>query len=313
MKFIRGIYNIRKDHHGCVLTIGNFDSVHRGHQVLLKCLKKESHFRKLPTMVMIFEPQPLEFFCGKKSPVRLTPLRDKIRYFFEYGVDYLLCIKFNHKFASLTPRMFVLEYLVDKLGINFLAIGDDFRFGKDRKGDFEYLFEAGKQYGFTVANTKSFCIKGQRISSTAVRKALLSDNFVLAEHLMAHPYRLSGRIVHGRKLGTRIGFPTANLQLKSWVVPVKGVYIAEVYGLSKKPFKAVTNIGTRPTVNGIKQQIEIHLIDMYINIYGRYIDLVLRKKIREEKRFACINELSKQIRKDIIVAKEFFDFFNKNI
>ncbi|WMY94932.1 MAG: bifunctional riboflavin kinase/FAD synthetase [Arsenophonus sp.] len=313
MKFIRGIHNIQKNHRGCVLTIGNFDSVHRGHQVLLKYLKKESWFRKLPTMVMIFEPQPLEFFFGRNSPVRLTPLRDKIKYLFEYGVDYLLCIKFNKKFSSLTPKKFVLEFLVDKLGVNFLAIGDDFRFGKDRKGDFQYLFEAGKKYGFQVTNTKSFCIEGQRISSTAVRQALLSDNLTLAEYLMAHPYRLSGRIIHGRKLGSRIGFPTANLQLKSLLIPVKGVYIAEVYGISKQPLKAVTNIGTRPTVNGTAQQIEVHLIDIHMNIYGRHIDLVLRKKIREEKRFSCINELKEQIRNDIIVAKEFFYFLDKNI
>ncbi|WMY96080.1 MAG: bifunctional riboflavin kinase/FAD synthetase [Arsenophonus sp.] len=313
MKFIRGIYNIQKNHYGCVLTIGNFDSVHKGHQVLLKYLKEEGNFRKLPTMVMIFEPQPLEFFCGRNSPVRLTPLRDKIKYLFEYGVDYLLCIKFNHKFSALTPKTFILEFLVKKLGVKFLAIGDDFRFGKDRKGDFQDLLTAGKKYGFKVTNTKSFCIKGQRISSTAVRKALLSDNFALAEHLMAHPYRLSGRVIHGRQLGSKIGFPTANLQLKSLIIPVKGVYIAEVYGISKKPFKAVTNIGTRPTVNGIKQQIEVHLIDIHKNIYGFHIDLVLRKKIREEKRFNCINELRKQIGNDIIVAKNFFDFLNKNI
>ncbi|MGP1953102.1 MAG: bifunctional riboflavin kinase/FAD synthetase [Arsenophonus sp. ET-KM2-MAG3] len=306
MKLVRGIHNIRTCHQGCVLTIGNFDAVHRGHQALLKHLKQQAKYLRLPTMVMIFEPQPLEFFFGKNAPTRLTRLRDKIKYFIEYNVDYLLCVKFNIIFASLKPESFVSELLVKKLKVKFLAIGDDFRFGKNRKGDFEYLCEAGKQYGFKVANTESFYNIGQRVSSTAIREALLNDNLTLAENLMGHSCRLSGRVVYGNQLGSSICFPTANILFKCLAMPFKGVYVVEVYGLGNHPFQAVANIGTRPTINGVDQQIEVHLIDMQINIYRCHIDIVLRKKLRNEKRFASINELKQQIDKDIMAAKQFF-------
>jgi riboflavin kinase / FMN adenylyltransferase len=306
MKLVRGIHNIRAYNHGCVLTIGNFDAVHRGHQALLKHLKQQGQRLGLPTMVMIFEPQPLEFFLGANAPARLTRLRDKIKYFTEYGVDYLLCVKFNPTFASLSPQAFVSQLLVEKLGVKFLAIGDDFRFGKDRQGDFQYLRAAGEQYGFEVANTESFCDAGQRVSSTAVRQALLSDNLTLAENLMGHPYRLSGRVIYGSQLGSKIGFPTANIPFKCLVMPVKGVYVVEVYGLADHPLQAVANIGTRPTVNGVEQQIEVHLIDVCMDIYGRHIDVVLRKKLRNEQRFASIDELRQQIGEDIMAARQFF-------
>lgn len=176
MELIRGIQNIRACHHGCVLTIGNFDGVHRGHQALLKNLKLEAQRLGLPTMVMIFEPQPLEFFMGDKAPARLTRLRDKVKYLAENGLDYLLCVEFNDHFASLTPDEFVSQLLVKKLGVKFLAVGDDFRFGKNRQGDFKFLQDAGKASGFEVANTESFCDSGLRISSTAIRKAIQQDD-----------------------------------------------------------------------------------------------------------------------------------------
>ncbi|AMA64848.1 Riboflavin biosynthesis protein RibF [Candidatus Arsenophonus lipoptenae] len=307
MKLVRGIHNIRAYHRGCVLTIGNFDSVHKGHQFLLKNLKLQSKNLGLPMIVMFFEPQPLEFFLGINAPARLTCLRDKIKYFIEYGVDYLLCIKFNLKFSILTPKKFVTNLLVKKLGVKFLVVGDDFRFGKNRLGDFQYLSKAGKQYNFTVSNSISICNEGKRISSTAVRQALLRNNFILAESLMGHPYRFSGRVIHGSHLGSFIGFPTANILLKCLVMPIKGVYIVEVYGLINHPLPAVANIGTRPTVNGINQQIEVHLIDVQMNIYGCYIDIVFHKKLRNEQQFSSINELKKQIKRDIIAAKNFFN------
>ncbi|MGP1957856.1 MAG: bifunctional riboflavin kinase/FAD synthetase [Arsenophonus sp.] len=306
MKFVRGIHNIRAPHQGSVLTIGNFDSIHRGHQTLLKYLKKHAKHLKLPTMVMIFEPQPLEFFLGINAPARLTRLRDKVKYFIEYDIDYLLCIKFNLIFASLTPQSFVSQLLVKKLSIKFLAIGDDFRFGNDRKGDFKYLCKAAKQYGFEVVNIDSICNIGHRVSSTAIRQALLSDNLPLAENLMGHPYRISGRVVRGNQIGSSICFPTANIAFKCLNMPVKGVYIVEVYGLADHSLPAVANIGTCPTVNKVYRQIEVHLIDLQIDIYGRHIDIILRKKLRNEQRFDSIDKLKHQIYKDIINAKKFF-------
>ncbi|WP_340610426.1 bifunctional riboflavin kinase/FAD synthetase [Xenorhabdus bharatensis] len=306
MELIRGIHNIRARHHGCVLTIGNFDGVHRGHQALLKHLKQEGLRLGLPTMVMIFEPQPLEVFVADKAPARLTRLRDKIKYLSRYGVDYLLCVKFDRNFAANSPEAFVSRLLVEKLGVKFLAVGDDFRFGKNRLGDFHYLQQAGKQYGFDVASTDSFCDSGLRISSTAIRQSLQHDDLTLAETLLGHPYSISGRIVHGNRLGRTIGFPTANLPLKRLVAPVKGVYAVEVYGLGDTPLPGVANIGNRPTVAGQGQQLEVHLIDTQMDLYGRHIDVVLRKKLRDEQRFASLDALKQQIANDVVSAREYF-------
>ncbi|MDE1474343.1 bifunctional riboflavin kinase/FAD synthetase [Xenorhabdus bovienii] len=305
MELIRGVHNIRARHHGCVLTIGNFDGVHRGHQALLKHLKQEGLRSGLPTIVMIFEPQPLEVFAADKAPARLTRLRDKIRYLSQYGVDYLLCVKFDRNFAANSPEAFVSRLLVEKLGVKFLAIGDDFRFGKNRLGDFHYLQQAGKQYGFDVASTDSFCDSGLRISSTAIRQALQDDDLALAETLLGHPYSISGRVVHGNRLGRTIGFPTANLPLKRLVAPVKGVYAVEVYGLGDKPLPGVANIGNRPTVAGLGQQLEVHLIDTQMDLYGRHIDVVLRKKLRDEQRFASLDALKQQIANDVVAARDY--------
>ncbi|WP_340622308.1 bifunctional riboflavin kinase/FAD synthetase [Xenorhabdus siamensis] len=306
MELIRGIHNIRARHHGCVLTIGNFDGVHRGHQALLKHLKQEGLRLGLPTMVMIFEPQPLEVFLADKAPARLTRLRDKIKYLSQYGVDYLLCVKFDRHFAANSPEAFVSRLLVEKLGVKFLAVGDDFRFGKNRCGDFHYLQQAGKQYGFDVASTDSFCDSGLRISSTVIRQSLQNDDLTLAQTLLGYPYSISGRVVHGNRLGRTIGFPTANLPLKRLVAPVKGVYAVEVYGLGNTPLPGVANIGNRPTVAGQGQQLEVHLIDTQMDLYGRHINVVLRKKLRDEQRFASLDALKQQIANDVVAAREYF-------
>ncbi|KLU16965.1 MULTISPECIES: bifunctional riboflavin kinase/FAD synthetase [Xenorhabdus] len=305
MELIRGIHNIRARHHGCVLTIGNFDGVHRGHQALLKHLKQEGQRLGLPTMVMIFEPQPLEVFAPDKAPARLTRLRDKIKYLAQNGVDYLLCVKFDKHFAANSPEAFVSQLLVEKLGVKFLAIGDDFRFGKNRRGDFHYLQQAGKQYRFDVASTDSFCDSGLRISSTAIRQALQSDDLALAEILLGHPYSISGRVVHGKQLGRTIGFPTANLPLKRLVAPVLGVYAVDVHGLGNNPLPGVANIGNRPTVAGQGLQLEVHLIDTQMDLYGHHIDVVLRKKLRNEQRFASLDALKQQIANDVVAARNY--------
>ncbi|WP_174849772.1 bifunctional riboflavin kinase/FAD synthetase [Yersinia artesiana] len=306
MELIRGIHNIRARHHGCVLTIGNFDGVHRGHQALLEQLKREGQRLGLPVMVMIFEPQPLELFAADKAPARLTRLRDKARYLADAGVDYLLCVKFDPRFAAITAQAFVAQLLVEKLGVKFLTVGDDFRFGAGRQGDFQLLQQAGAEFGFDVISTDSFCDGGLRISSTAIRQALSDDDLVLAETLLGHPYRISGRVVHGDELGRTIGFPTANLPLKRLVAPVKGVYAVDVYGLGPKPLPGVANIGTRPTVAGVRQQLEVHLLDVTMDLYGRHIDVVLRAKLRNEQRFASLDALKQQIANDVVTARTFF-------
>lgn len=233
-------------------------------------------------------------------------MRDKIKYLAECGIDYLLCVKFDKQFAAQTPEEFVSSLLVNKLGVKFLAIGDDFRFGKHREGDFHFLQQAGVRYGFDVANTESYCDKGLRISSTAVREALLNDDLVLAESLLGHPYSVCGRVVHGNELGRTIGFPTANIPMKRLVAPVKGVYAVDVYlSDNQLPLPGVANIGSRPTVKGKGVQLEVHLIDVNMDLYGRCIDVVLRKKLRNEQRFASLDALKQQIADDVATARDF--------
>jgi riboflavin kinase/FMN adenylyltransferase len=293
-----------------VLTIGNFDGVHRGHQALLQGLREEGRARGLPVVVMIFEPQPLELFASEKAPARLTRLREKLRYLAQCGVDYVLCVRFDRRFAALTAQNFVGDLLVKRLGVQFLAVGDDFRFGAGRQGDFLLLQKAGLEYGFDVTSTQTFCEGGVRVSSTAVRQALAEDKLDVAASLLGRPFTISGRVVHGDELGRTIGFPTANLPLRRQVSPVKGVYAVEVTGLGDKPLPGVANIGTRPTVAGVRQQLEVHLLDVVMDLYGRHIDVILRKKIRNEQRFASLDELKAQIARDELTAREFFGLSN---
>ncbi|KAA5969330.1 bifunctional riboflavin kinase/FAD synthetase [Pantoea sp. M_9] len=306
MKLIRGIYNLKQQHRGCVLTIGNFDGVHRGHQALMAQLIAEGRKRNLPVVVMLFEPQPLELFAGEKAPARLTRLREKLRWLQRAGVDAVLCIRFDRQFAAYPAQRFISELLVEKLDVRFLAVGDDFRFGAGREGDFLLLQKAGAEYGFEVISTQTFCDSGKRISSTAVRQALAQDDFAQAQQLLGHPFSISGRVVHGDALGRTIGFPTANLPLRRAVTPVKGVFAVEVLGLTAEPVPGVANIGTRPTVKGLRQQLEVHLLDTHMDLYGRHIEVVLKQKIRDEQRFASLDALKEQIAKDVVTARQFF-------
>ncbi|NEG61111.1 bifunctional riboflavin kinase/FAD synthetase [Pantoea agglomerans] len=306
MKFIRGIHNLNEQHRGCVLTIGNFDGVHRGHQALMSRLCEEGRKRNLPVVVMVFEPQPLELFAGDKAPARLTRLREKLRYMAEAGVDKVLCVRFDRRFAALSAQRFISDLLVEKLDVKYLAVGDDFRFGAGRQGDFLLLQKAGAEYGFEVVSTETFCDGGKRISSTAVRQALAVDDLALAQSLLGHPFTISGRVVHGDALGRTLGFPTANLPLRRSVPPVKGVYAVEVRGLTPEPLPGVANIGTRPTVKGLRQQLEVHLLDINMDLYGRHIDVVLKQKIRNEQRFASLEALKEQIANDVVTARQFF-------
>lgn len=312
MKFIFNVKDFKKKYYGCVLTIGNFDGVHCGHQLLLKYLCYESKKRKLPSMVMLFEPQPLEFFSSK-APARLTLLREKLCYLKKIGIDIVYCVKFNNFFACTTPQIFIDKFLVKKLGVQLLAVGKDFRFGSGRTGNLLLLKQAGKKYGFDVICTKIFYKNGVRISSTLIRKIILKGNFSLAKDLLGHPFFLSGRIIHGDALGRKIGIPTANICLRRRLVsPVHGVYAVNVYGLSKKPLNGIANVGTRPTINGTHLRCEVHLFNLEKKIYGHYIKVVFHKKIRKEKKFASIKKLKKQIIKDIKTTKKIFELKYKS-
>lgn len=303
MEFIRGIHNIRPKHKGCVLTIGNFDGVHLGHRQVLQQLVKKSKQLGLPSVVMTFDPQPMELFAKGDAPARLTRLRDKALQLDKLDVDRLLCVNFNHKFASMSAEAFVRDLLVNQLGVKFLVVGDDFCFGKGRTGNFAMLQQAGQKYGFEVVNTESFCVQQERVSSTAIRDALARDELSSAEDMLGRQYSITGRVFHGRKLGRTIGFPTANIPLKRVVSPVSGVYVVEALDSKGQRTQGVANIGHRPTVKGERQQLEVHLFDFSANLYGQTLEVFLLHKLRDEKKFESFEALKQQIELDAEAAR----------
>ncbi|MBO1271327.1 bifunctional riboflavin kinase/FAD synthetase [Shewanella sp. 4t3-1-2LB] len=303
MELIRGIHNIQTRHRGCVLTIGNFDGLHRGHAEVIANLVKKARQLELPATLMTFEPQPQELFAGQNAPARISLLRDKIALLAELGVDRLLCVRFDKKFAQLPPEQFIESLLVDKLGVRYLVVGDDFCFGQQRRGNFDMLKQAGEQHGFAVVNTDSFLVGDQRVSSTMVRDALAKGNLELTRRLLGHPFTLSGRVVHGQQLGRTLGFPTANIALKRQVVPVRGVFAVRLSWPGSTPFDGVANVGFRPTVKGQNCLLEVNLFDFSGDLYGQRVEVELVAKIRDEKPFHSLDALQKQIMNDADKAK----------
>lgn len=304
MQLIRGIHNIQPEHHGCVLTIGNFDGVHLGHRQVIQALIKQAKELNCTAAVMVFEPQPQELFSPETAPARLCRLRDKYTLLKSLGVERLICVNFNAKFATQSAENFIKELLVNKLGIKSLIVGDDFRFGKNREGNYEMLRKAGKISHFNVSDTASYKILDQRISSTEIRQALETDDLEQAEVMLGRPYSIIGRVFHGDKRGRQLGFPTANVKLKRRVSPVNGVYVVKVktnVGL----YFGVANIGSRPTVSGIRQQLEVHIFDFDSDLYGQTIEVVLLKKLRKEMKFDSLSDLTSQITIDSELASQY--------
>lgn len=316
MELIRGLQNLQSRHRGCVATIGNFDGVHLGHQAVIGQLVEAGQQLGLPTLVITFEPQPLEYLVPDKAPARLTRFREKLRALSRYAVDRVLCIRFNDRLAALGAEDFIQQILVDGLDVKYVVVGDDFRFGKDRKGSFESLQEAGKQHGFKVVNMHTFNIDDHRVSSTRVRDALARGDLKMAERYLGRPYRMCGRVAHGDKRGRTIGVPTANIHLHRKKTPVKGVYVVEVFGLEGEPVGGVANVGTRPTVDGTRTLLEIHLFDFNQEIYGRYVHIDFIHKLRDEERYDSFEELKKRIYQDMDEARAWLhlrDEHNKRV
>lgn len=303
MEFIRGMRNIRDKHRGCVLTIGKFDGVHLGHEAVLAKLVRKAQELNLPSVVMLFEPQPEELFMPDKAPARLSRLRDKYARLEQLGIDRLLCIKFNPEFASQTPDYFVEHLLVEQLGVEYLVVGDDFRFGKARAGDFDYLLQAGERFGFDVINTDSFCFDESRISSSMIRELLAQDDLKGVTAMLGRPFSITGKVAHGQKKGRTIGFPTANILLKRHRSPVQGVFAVTV-NIADEWFDGVANIGNRPTVDGEKPLLEVHIFNYSDDLYGKFIEVDLHHKIRQEQKFASFEQLKLQIEKDAEQAKQ---------
>ena len=303
MELLRGIHNLKSEHKGCVLSIGNFDGVHLGHKAVLQRLLREAKRLDVPATVLTFEPQPAELFAGENAPARLSRLRDKFVQLEKLGLERLLCIAFSHKFANLSAQDFIEKLLIEKLDVKFLVVGDDFHFGYQRQGDFKLLQDAGKQFGFEVIDTRSLLQENKRISSTRIRDHLALGQLQQAVSLLGRKYSITGRVGHGQKLGRTIGVPTANLLLKRRVSPVSGVFVVTVLGIKNRVYQGVANIGQRPTVQGTRQQLEVHLFDFNGDIYGLPLEVILQEKLRDEIKFDSFALLKNQIDKDIEQAK----------
>jgi riboflavin kinase / FMN adenylyltransferase len=307
MRLIRGISHLPVFKCGCVLTIGNFDGVHLGHKAVIEKLAERGKTLGLPVVIMFFEPQPLEYFLGGNAPPRLTRLREKVIQFTKLPVDDLVIVRFNKQLADYDASQFIDEVLVKCLNIKHLVIGDDFRFGKAREGDFAMLKEKGKAFGYKVEDTGSLQVDGQRVSSTLIRNALAIGDLKMVEAMLGYPYSVCGRVVHGDKRGRTIGYPTANIRMCGKNIPVSGVFAVTMTGIEGLEIEGVANVGVRPTVNGSdKVVLEAHLFNFDRDIYGHQVAIHFKKKIRAERRFQAMDELKAQIAGDVAEAKKFF-------
>ena len=307
MRLIRGLNHLQPFADGCVLTIGNFDGLHLGHQQVIDKLAEKGRQLNLPTVAMVFEPQPLEYFLADHAPSRLTRLREKAIQFAKSQIDALLVLPFNRKLADYDAEQFISEILVKHLKVKHLVIGDDFHFGKARRGNFAMLQSKGLEFGFSVENSISFELSGLRISSTLIRDALGEGQLAEAKRMLGRDYSVCGRVAHGDKRGRQLGFPTANIEMLRKNTPIVGVFAVTMTGLDGKTYQGVANLGNRPTFDGgAKAVLETHLFNFSGDIYGRYVEVHFKAKIRDEIRFANFEALQAQIKLDVQAAQQIF-------
>ncbi|HEY9032430.1 MAG TPA: bifunctional riboflavin kinase/FAD synthetase [Pseudomonadales bacterium] len=306
MELIRGLHNIRPRHRGCVATIGAFDGVHRGHQAVLQELIAKSRELGLPSLVITLEPLPREYFAPKDAPARVMSFREKWQALQQQGIDRVLRVHFDRELSLVSAEDFITDIFHDQLDIKYMVVGDDLRFGHERRGDFTLLQRMGQQLGFGVSDTRTLVSDGDRVSSTRIREALANADFELAEQLLGRPYAITGKVIYGQQLGRTLDAPTANLQLHRSKAALSGVYAVEVK-LGKELLPGVANVGTRPTVDeGIKAILEVHLLDFSRDIYGKSLQVIFRKKLRDEQKFASLEALKTAIHRDIATAKQYF-------
>lgn len=290
-----------------VLAIGNFDGLHLGHRALLERLTATARQHGLPPAVMTFEPHPRELFTPEQAPARLTSLREKLALLESCGIEEVFLLHFSRKLAGLTAEEFIERVLVQGLAARHLIIGDDFRFGKGRAGDFTMLQTAGLQHGFGVEAMHTIEIGGERVSSSAVRDVLGAGDLEHAARLLGRPYSIAGRVVHGDKIGRKLGFPTANIQLKRKRVALTGVFAVTVSGLDKRHLPGAASLGVRPTLGlGLRPVLEVHLFDFDREIYGQHLTVHFLHKLRDEARYDSFEALTAQIARDVAATQDYF-------
>ncbi|NNM61487.1 MAG: bifunctional riboflavin kinase/FAD synthetase [Steroidobacteraceae bacterium] len=303
MELVRGLKNLSARHRGCVLTVGNYDGVHLGHQQMLRTLQSRAREADLAATVLVFEPSSKEFIDPQGAPPRLTRWREKYLALAACGVDRLVTLKFDEHVRAMSPDEFVDELIVAALGTRHMVVGDDFRYGRRASGTIETLSAAGRERGFTVEQLPPYLFDEVRVSSTAVRRRLERGDFDGAACLLGRPYRIQGRVVHGNRLGRDLGFPTANLRLGRLKAPVQGVLAVRTYGIGEAPLPGVASLGTRPTVGGVEPLLEVHLFDFSGDLYGRTLQVEFVAKLRDEEKFASIDQMVAQMRRDAAAAR----------
>ena len=304
MEVIRGWHNVRPEHHGCVATIGNFDGVHLGHRALIGQLAALGRERAVPTTLVTFEPQPLEFFAGENAPPRLTRLREKLTALRTLPLDRVALLRFDARLCAMSPVEFVESGLVAGLGVRVVVAGDDFRFGYRGGGNFDLLVSLGERHGFEVVKRETCRVRGGRVSSSWIRDALANDELDIACELLGRSYTVGGRVARGDRRGRTIGFPTLNIAFRRRRPALRGVYAVRVAGLEGRELDAVANLGTRPTVDGSGVWLEVHVFDWSGDVYGRYVDVSFVAKIRDERKFESFDALRAQIGRDSARARE---------
>ncbi len=294
-------------HHASAVTIGNFDGVHLGHQAMLQHVVEMARARQLTPCAVTFEPHPRELFTPELAPARLSNLRDKLMNLAAAGITHTHICHFNTMLAHMPAEQFVQQILVDGLQTRYLLIGDDFCFGAKRAGNFDLLQRLSAQHNYELAAMHSITHDSTRVSSTAVRAALANGELDVAEQLLGHPYRISGRVAHGDKLGRELGFPTANIHMRRNKLPLTGIFVVEVHGIAEHALPAVASLGVRPTVKtGAQPLLEIHLLNFTGNLYGRIIHVDFLAKLRDEEKYPDLATLTQQIVLDVAQTHDYF-------
>ncbi len=308
MRIVRDLSALSRNVPPCALTIGNFDGVHLGHQKILSSLHYAAEARgKLSKSLMIFEPQPLEFFMRERAPSRLYRLAEKVNALNELVLDNLIVMRFNQALSQMPAEHFISDVLVKRLNVQYLLIGDDFRFGKDRQGDYEMLQQAAAEHGFECDNIDSVVESDRRVSSTSVRQHLNAGELQDAGELLGRPYRMCGRVTHGKKLGRDIGWPTINIPVRRWRSPLGGIYAVRVHGIERNVLNGVASIGTRPTVGGDGWILEVHLFDWDGDCYGKRVEVEFVQHLRNEEKFESVEVMTQQIARDAELARKVLD------
>ena len=304
MELVRGLANLRDAHRGAVVTIGNYDGVHRGHQHMLATVTARARELGMPATVVTFEPTPREYFEGDSAPARLMRLREKLEALPLYGVDRVVVLRFDRRMQAMGADEFVERLLVRGLGARHVVVGHDFHYARRREGNIDTLRAAGTRHGYAVEEVGRFLVDGERVSSSLVREALGRGDLARAGLLLGRPYRMAGRVRRGQQLGRRLGYPTANLALHRKVVPLWGVFAVRVSGAGLVDHPAVASLGTRPTIDGTEPLLEVHVFDHDGDLYGRYLDVDFVRRLRDERRFESLDSLVEQMHRDAAEARE---------